>query len=62
MKPNKNYKERRYFSLFLFVCRVRRRGGAGEKKFGFVPIFRCVNDMPVLFRRRLQVQLWKCGV
>lgn len=37
MKPNKDYKERRYFSLFLFVCRVRRRGGAGEKKFGSCP-------------------------
>lgn len=61
MKPNKEYKERRYFSLFLFVCRVHRREGAGEK-FGFMPIFRCVSDRHVLFRRCLQVQIWKCEV
>lgn len=36
MKPNK---ERRYFGLFLCVCRGHRREGAGEK-FGFMPIFR----------------------
>lgn len=58
MKPNK---ERRYFGLFLCVCRGHRREEAGEK-FGFMPIFRRARDMLVLLARRLQVQIWKCEV